>query len=85
MWYNPQFSAELVTFTENSLVEKFIFCAVSLICYTKSNKTKPNQVVNNEKENGRMKSKKYQPFWFSTSTCSSNYNFQVENSIKTAL
>ena len=28
MWLNPQFSADLVTFTENPLMENFIFCAV---------------------------------------------------------
>ena len=28
MWPNPQFTADLVTFTKKSLMENFIFCAV---------------------------------------------------------
>ena len=28
MWPNPQFPADLITFTEESLIEIFIFCAV---------------------------------------------------------
>ena len=28
MWPNPQETADLVTFTEETLMEKFIFCAV---------------------------------------------------------
>ena len=30
MWLNPQFSLDLVTFTEETLIESFIFCAVSV-------------------------------------------------------
>ena len=29
MWPNPQFPADLVTFTEETLMENFISCAVS--------------------------------------------------------
>ena len=28
MWPNPQFPADLITFTEESLIEIFIFCVV---------------------------------------------------------
>ena len=31
MWPNPQKTVDLVTFTKKSLMEKFIFCAVTLI------------------------------------------------------
>ena len=31
MWPNPQETTDLVTFTEESLMENFIFCAVSYI------------------------------------------------------
>ena len=35
MWPNPQEIADLVTFTEKSLIENFIFCAVYVLsfCY----------------------------------------------------
>ena len=31
MWPNPQFPADLVTFTKESLMENFIFCALRLL------------------------------------------------------
>ena len=33
MWPNAQFPADLVTFTEESFIENFIFCAVSMSNY----------------------------------------------------
>ena len=30
MWPNPQFPADLITFTVKSLMENFIFCAVKV-------------------------------------------------------
>ena len=34
MWPNPQFSADLVTFTEKFLIENFIFCAVTCLTWS---------------------------------------------------
>ena len=34
MWPNPQFPADLVTFTEKSIMQKFIFCAVIIPYYS---------------------------------------------------
>ena len=53
MWPNPQFSADLVTFTyllKKSLTENFIFCAVLVIGWPAKKSIKPqdNQKYNDE-------------------------------------
>ena len=45
MWPIPQFSAGLVTFTEESLMENFIFCAVQLPCALQTGFSKSTETV----------------------------------------
>ena len=45
MWPNPQFPADLVTFTEETTIENFIFCVVSFQIKSISNPIYSNTVM----------------------------------------
>ena len=42
---NPQFPADLATFTKKSLMENFIFCAVSLLSTTVNSKKMKIEII----------------------------------------